>query len=67
MVDGTPYREGTEETVWASTAVIRAAPTESPKFDDLLLLASFRHFAEDTGAIVVERLNLESRQAHRLR
>lgn len=67
VVSAEAYRAGTDDTLWASTAAIWAAPNESPKFDDLLLLATFKHFPDDTGEPVIERMNLESAAARRLR
>lgn len=56
-----------EEVIWAGGALLDRAPTESPKFDDLLLVVAFKYFPRDTGKTLKVRLGLNSPQARELR
>jgi hypothetical protein len=68
IVNAEPFRkEGSEEIIWAGGAVLDGAPTESEKFDDMLLVAMFKHFPLDTGETLTERMSLDSPKAKRLR
>lgn len=60
---------GEEEplTVWAGGGILNGAPTDSPRFLDLVLVATFEHFLEDTGETLETRLQLGDARAQRLR
>jgi hypothetical protein len=70
LVDAGSYRDETRKTadvLWAGGAVLNSAPVDSPKFDDLLLVAAFDHFGEDTGTTLKTGMTLNDRRARQLR
>jgi hypothetical protein len=63
-----PFRTDEEEVVvWAGGALLDRAPTESPRFDDLLLVVAFKYFPEDTGKTLKVRMGINSPQVQKLR
>jgi hypothetical protein len=67
LVRADAYREtGMGTYVWAGGAILREAPTESPKFTDMLLVAAMRAFPYDTGKTLVERLRLSDSEVRKL-
>jgi hypothetical protein len=68
LVEAGAYHEtGVEEWSWVGGAILGNAPTESPKFVDLLLVAGMKYFPEDTGKVVEVKLHLYERGARQLR
>ena len=70
LVDAQSYRDTTRKTadiLWAGGAVLNAAPVGSPKFVDLLLVAAFDHFGEDTGTTLKTGMTFNDRRARQLR
>jgi hypothetical protein len=54
-------------TVWASGAILNRAPTDGSRFLDVLLVATFDHFLEDTGDTLQTRMSLSNPRVKRLR
>lgn len=68
LVEASAYHEtGLQDWSWVGGAILGNAPTESPKFVDLLLVAGMRHFPEETARVVKVKLHLYDRGARRLR
>jgi len=67
LIQAAAFRQdATEDIVWAGAALLHGAPTESSKFDDLLLVALFKYFPNDTGKTVVVKLSVNSPAARKL-
>lgn len=68
LVEAGAYHEtGTREYNWIGGAILGNAPTESPKFVDLLLIAGMKHFPNETEKVMEVKLNLYERGARQLR
>jgi hypothetical protein len=68
LVEAGAYHEtGLEEWVWVGGAILGNAPTESPKFVDLLLVAGMKYFPKETEKVVEVKLHLYDRRARQLR
>ena len=70
LVDAESYRDETRKTadmLWSGGAVVNPAPVASPKIVDLLLVAAFDHFGEDTGKTLKTGMGLNDRRARQLR
>jgi hypothetical protein len=70
LVDAESYRDETRKTAdipWAGGAVLNAAPVGTPKIVDLLLVAVFDHFGEDTGTTLKTGMTFNDRRARQLR
>ena len=55
------------QTVWAGGGILNGAPTDSSRFLDLLLVATFKHFLKDTGDTLETRITLSDPRVRRLR
>lgn len=68
VVDAETYRTDDEvAVVWAGGAVLARTTQSSPKLLDLLLVAAFEHFGEDTERTIKEYLALGDPRAKALR
>jgi hypothetical protein len=68
LVEASSYHEkGLDEFVWAGAAIINGTPTQSTKFDDLLLVAAMKYFPLDTEAVRKVKIGLYDFRARRLR
>lgn len=67
VLEAEPYRrDGTEEVIWSCHTVMPKVPNSSPRFEDLLLVGTFEHFPEDTGAVLTWRMALNDEAAKEL-
>jgi hypothetical protein len=64
---GSGEGQGEPSTVWASGAILNRAPTESSRFLDVLLVATFDHFLDDTEDTLTTRISLSNPRVQRLR
>ena len=70
LVDAEAYHDestNTADILWTGGAVLNAAPVDSPKIVDVLLVAAFDHFGEDTGTTLKTGMSSNDRRVRQLR
>jgi hypothetical protein len=68
LLDAEAYRDGQrEEMLWLGGSKLAQAPTESSRFLDMLLIAAFKEFPQETEGTLRAKMRLNDPRARRLR